>query len=139
MAMLMVFADSGQLLPSWVNSLLRIAVVFCFTMLAFPTEPKLPKTRKREVYLNSPKPSTTKSASDATEHSRNLCRSLYQEVKTWKQENPYASWDHVEAVQIFNRFSDALDEHTDTFQREWEQFEVQQWIAYANEIRRNQN
>lgn len=141
MAILSVFADNEQLFPRWPSGILWIGLVFCFTKLAFPSETaaSLKPEKPREVYLNSPKPSAARSVSSSIDFSRNFCRQLYLGVKAWKRENPYNSWDHPEAVEVFDEFSATLDKHLEEFPEESQLSEVQQWIGYANEIRKNRD
>ncbi|MEK7645205.1 MAG: hypothetical protein AAB391_02715 [Patescibacteria group bacterium] len=138
---LAVFTDNGGLFPRWIIGSLWITLAYCFSKLALPPEttPSLKPKKTREVYHNSPRPSAARSASNSTEFSRNFCRQLYQGVQAWKKENAFKSWGHVEAVEIFDEFSAALDKHLDEFPDEAYESEVQQWIAYATEIRRNRD
>lgn len=141
MMILVVFGDSGGLIPCSINCLLWIVLALCFSKVAFSAETtlSLKPVKPREVHLNSPKPWTARSVSSPTEFSRNFCRILYQDVKAWKQENAFKSWDHPEAIEVFDEFSEALDKHLDEFPDEYGEPEVQQWIGYANEIRRNRD
>ncbi len=139
MMVLAVFRDNDQLFPSWVGHILWVGTVFCFTKLAFPSETTAQKMPKKGKYLNSPRPSPAKSASDLKELSRNLCRQLYQGVREWKRDNQYKSWDHPKAIEIFDEFSAALDKHLEEFPDEAREMELHEWTGYANEIRRNRD
>ncbi len=139
MMILAVFRDNDQLFPNWVGHVLWIGTIFCFTKLAFPSETVEKNVAGKGRYLNSPIPSTATSVANPKEFSRSRCRQLYQSVRNWKRENPYKSWDHPGAAEVFDEFSAALDKHLDEFADEARELETNEWTRYANEIRRNRD
>lgn len=140
MMILAVFRDNEGLFPNWINHILWIGTVFCFTKLAFPSE-TTSKILGKEKYLNSPKcpAGKMKTILGTVEISRGRCRESFESITDWKQENFSASWDHPTAIAIFGEFSRILNKHLKDFPDERCEPEVQEWIRFAEQVRRDQN
>ncbi len=140
MMILPVFRNNEGLFPNWISHILWIGTVFCFTKLAFPSETAIRKTLEKR-YLNSPKPLATKirAVLGTIEISRGRCRESFESVTDWKQENFNASWDHPTAIAILGEFSRILNKHLEDFPDERWESEVQGWIRFVEQVRRDQN